>query len=296
MRSLETHTPSAEPEAVFPIIRRLYALLALGVGGVLWWMGWNVRLEGSLVVLGPLSVLVAALALAAARRFYARYRLSETALTGRDLGWTGPRSIDLAYSRIRGVGFARFEVLPDLIVWRHEGPALRLPGLMFSGSRDFADRLRERVARANGAARDALMLPAHFRRKPLGFLLPVVSVLGGGMWAFQVLQSGVWPESWKGLGLVLLLAYAPLCALLGAAPFVSYRGEGRRIHRRVWLRPSLSRTIDLERASSYWISPGRMPRLQLLARDGSALASLELDDFDFDDVVFWAEKNLRKSR
>ncbi|HYO71116.1 MAG TPA: hypothetical protein VEU33_34050 [Archangium sp.] len=295
MRSLELHAPSAEAEVVFPIIRRLYALLALGVGG-LWWLGANLQLQESLMLLAPLSLLVAALALGTVRRVDARYRLSETALTGRDFGWTGPRSIDLAYSQIRGIGFSRLEVLPDLIVWRQEGPALRLPGLMFSGSRDFADRLRERVAKSNGTARDALMLPANFRRKALGFLLPVLSVLGGGMGAFQVLQSGVWPEPWKGLGLVLLLAYAPLCALLGAAPFVSYRGEGRRIHRRVWLRPSLSRTIDLDRASSYWISPGRMPRLRLFTRNGSELASLELDDFDFDDVVFWAEKKLRKSR
>jgi hypothetical protein len=46
---------------------------------------------------------------------------------------------------------------------------------------------------------------------------------------------------------------------------------------------------------SYWISSGRMPRLHLFARGGSKIASLELSDFDFDDVVLWAEKNLRTS-
>ncbi len=300
MRSRKPRAPSSDPVAVFPVIRRLYALVALGIGLGLWglWAWKIVPLEqtppgqgrGGLVVLGTLS---AALAWATVRRFYARYQLSATALTGRDLGWTGPHSIELDYSRIRGVGFSRAGVLPDVIVWRQEGPALRLPGVMFSGSRDFVDRLRERVARAHSGAPDALLLPARFRRRALGFVFPVLCVSGGGMGAFQVLQSGVWPGLWEGLGLALLLGYLPVCALMGAAPFVSYRGEGRRIHRRVWLRPSLSGTIDLDRVSSYWLSSGRMPRLQLFARGGARIASLELDAFDFDDVVLWAEKHRR---
>jgi hypothetical protein len=302
MRSRKPHTSSSEAEAVFPTVRRLYALVALGLGIALWvFWAWRIvplegmppgRGRGGLIVLGLLS---AVLAMATARRFHARYRLSATGLTGRDLGWTGPRSIDLAYSEIRGIGFSRVGVIPDLIVWRHEGPALRLPGLMFSGSRDFVDQLRQRVARAQGPAPDALLLPARFRRRALSFLLPAISVFSGGVWVFQVLQSGVWPGAWEGVWLVLLLGYVPLCALLGLSPFVSYRGEGRRIRRLVWLRPSLSGTIDLDRASSYGISSGRMPRLQLFTRGGGKLASLELSDFDFDDVVLWAEKHLRKS-
>lgn len=288
------HAGASDAEAVFPVVRRLYALLALGFGIGMWVLwAWKAQGRAGLVVLGALS---AVLALATVRRFYARYRLSATALTGRDLGWTGPRSIDLAYSQIRGIAFSRVGLLPDLIVWRHDGPALRLPGLMFSVSRDFADRLRERVAQAHGQPPDALMLPARFRRRALGFVLPVLCALGGGGWAFLVIHSGVWPGLWEGLGPAFLLGYLPFCALTGAAPFVSYRGEGRRIRRLVWFRPSLSRTIDLDRAGSYWISSGRMPRLHLFARGGSRIASLELSDFDFDDLVHWAEKNLRMSQ
>ena len=57
-------------------------------------LGCRHALTGGLVVLGTLS---AVLAWATARRFYARYQLSATALTGRELGWTGPRSIELDY-------------------------------------------------------------------------------------------------------------------------------------------------------------------------------------------------------
>ena len=195
MSSREPHAESFDAEAVFPVVRRLYALLALGLGMGLWvlWAWKAVPLESmppgrgrnGLVVLGALS---AVLALGTARRFYARYRLSATALTGRDLGWTGPRSIDLAYARIRGIAFSRVGLFPDLIVWPHEGSSLRLPGLMFSGSHDFADRLRERVTRAHGEAPDELVLPARFRRRALGFILPVLCALSGGVGAIQILQ------------------------------------------------------------------------------------------------------------
>lgn len=276
------------------VLMMLITLAALIYWSIYVFPNANVKKEiglfGLVVLIGSLAVsLVSTLS-----RLGTGVVLTAETVKAQIVGVFGAKKFEIPYSSIASVGYAGQGVAPDILITDDTKKKSRLPGLLFKDRPALVEVLQDRVVSFRKAIAEQIEFPRRFSYLWQAWISAgSMLIAGSGILAFNLLTNR---QNFVELGLAgALLSMTAALAVLGVAPFATYSCEGRVIRRRAWLRPDLSRSIDLRDVKRFSMTPGPQRRLQLFDDRGHLLMAFEISAYDFSSLVFWAERALERN-
>lgn len=285
----------------YAVFRRTVPVLIAGLtlAGAIYW-GFSVLPNANVqpiigyAGLGLLAILFIVSVFSAINRAGTYLVMGEKNITGQILGVFGNRKFEIPYSEISTVGFVGQGEAPTVLITEDDKTKTRLPGLLFWDHRGSLEILNERVSQSRRAVAENVDFPRKFRSLLSGWMVVLAALIVAIPLAGFTLatQKGNWVDLVVA-GVILLLL--PYLAFKGAAPFVTYTTEERVITRSPWFRPDLKKAVHLNSVKAYYISHGPRRKLHLLDHAGFPLMVLEISNYDFSSVVFWAERALENN-